>query len=57
MDLLGLGSKLPVVIWIFGGRFEIGSNSGTNFTVLVETSVAQWKPILVVAVNYRVGGF
>ncbi|KAI4639737.1 hypothetical protein J4E93_009091 [Alternaria ventricosa] len=51
------GDKLPVLFWIFGGGFELGSTAMYDGTSLVAESVAQGKPIVFVAVNYRVGGF
>jgi carboxylesterase type B len=51
------GDKLPVLFWIFGGGFELGSTAMYDGTSLVADSVAQGKPIVFVAVNYRVGGF
>lgn len=50
-------SKLPVLFWIFGGGFEIGWNSMYDGSNWVLDSVSQGKPIIFVAVNYRVGGF
>jgi carboxylesterase type B len=50
-------SKLPVLFWIFGGGFELGGTAMYDGTSLVKESVAQGKPIIFVAVNYRVGGF
>jgi carboxylesterase type B len=50
-------AKLPVLFWIFGGGFELGSTAMYDGTSLVAESVAQGKPIIFVAVNYRVGGF
>ncbi|KAK4629312.1 putative secreted lipase [Fulvia fulva] len=50
-------SELPVIFWIFGGGFEAGWSSmydGTNF---VTSSVNLGKPVIYVAVNYRVGGY
>nr|POF25997.1 putative secreted lipase [Quercus suber] len=50
-------SKLPVVFWIFGGGFELGWSEmydGSNF---VARSVELGKPVIFVAVSYRVGGF
>jgi carboxylesterase type B len=49
--------KLPVLFWIFGGGFELGSTQMYDGTSLVAESVANGKPIMFVAVNYRVGGF
>lgn len=50
-------SKLPVLFWIFGGGFELGSTQMYDGSSLIKESVAQGKPIIFVAVNYRVGGF
>ncbi|KAK3937993.1 cholinesterase [Diplogelasinospora grovesii] len=50
-------SKLPVLFWIFGGGFELGSTQTYDAASLVIKSAAQGKPIIVVAVNYRVGAF
>jgi carboxylesterase type B len=50
-------AKLPVLFWIFGGGFELGATSMYDGTSLVADSVAQRKPVIFVAVNYRVGGF
>ncbi|KAK5124269.1 hypothetical protein LTR85_001972 [Meristemomyces frigidus] len=50
-------SKLPVILWIFGGGFEAGStanNDGSNF---VSESVKLGQPVIYVSVNYRLGGF
>jgi triacylglycerol lipase len=50
-------SKLPVLFWIFGGGFEIGWNSMYDGSGWVKESVTEGKPIIFVAVNYRVAGF
>ena len=50
-------SKLPVLFWIFGGGFELGGTSQYNGASLVTESMKDGKPIIYVAVNYRVGGF
>jgi len=50
-------SKLPVLFWIFGGGFELGSTQMYDGTSLIASSVSEGKPIIFVAVNYRVGGF
>ncbi|KAI5366515.1 Putative carboxylesterase, type B, carboxylesterase type B, active, alpha/Beta hydrolase [Septoria linicola] len=50
-------SKLPVIFWVYGGGFEAGWSAmydGSNF---VKQSVRLGKPVIYVAVNYRVGGF
>jgi carboxylesterase type B len=51
------GSKLPVVFWIFGGGFELGSTQTYDASKLISTSVSQGKDIMYVSVNYRVAGF
>lgn len=50
-------AKLPVLFWIFGGGFETGSPQQYNGSVLIPQSVAQGKPMIIVAVNYRLGAF
>ncbi|KAI1101088.1 alpha/beta-hydrolase [Jackrogersella minutella] len=50
-------AKLPVLFWIYGGGFEMGSPQQYNGSVLIPQSVAQGKPIILVAVNYRLGAF
>ncbi|KAL1592626.1 hypothetical protein SLS60_011042 [Paraconiothyrium brasiliense] len=50
-------SKLPVLFWIFGGGFELGSTQMYDGTSLVTSSISEGKPVVFVAVNYRVGGF
>ncbi|KAL1405649.1 hypothetical protein Q8F55_009288 [Vanrija albida] len=50
-------ANLPVLFWIFGGGFELGYNSQYDGGMIVANSVALGKPFILVAVNYRVGGF
>ncbi|KAK3291302.1 Alpha/Beta hydrolase protein [Chaetomium fimeti] len=50
-------AKLPVLFWIHGGGFSSGSAQMYNGSVLVPQSVAQGKPMILVAVNYRLGAF
>lgn len=50
-------SNLPVLFWIFGGGFELGGTSMYDGTSIVSNSVSIGKPIIFVAVNYRVGAF
>jgi carboxylesterase type B len=54
---VGKGSKLPVLFWIYGGGFELGSTAMYDGSSLVQESINTNKPIIFVAVNYRVGGF
>jgi triacylglycerol lipase len=50
-------SNLPVLFWIFGGGFELGSTLMYDGASLVADSITDGQPIIFVAVNYRVGGF
>jgi len=64
-----LGDKLPVLMWIFGGGFELGSSAalGLELTALegviyqganlVARSVQMGKPIMFVSANYRTNAF
>ncbi|KAH9968416.1 carotenoid ester lipase precursor [Lactifluus volemus] len=47
-------SQLPVVVWIFGGGFEIGGTAIYDGGVLVGRSVEIGQPIVFVSMNYRV---
>lgn len=51
------GDNLPVMFWIFGGAFELGWSSLFNGSSFVLDSIAMGKPVVWVAVNYRVAGF
>ncbi|KAJ8520925.1 hypothetical protein ONZ45_g2284 [Pleurotus djamor] len=46
-------SKLPVVVWIFGGGFQIGSPSLYDGGVIVEKSISLGEPVIYVSMNYR----
>lgn len=50
-------AKLPVLFWIFGGAFELGSPQMYDASALISNGVDQGKPFIFVAVNYRTGGF
>ncbi|KIJ10877.1 hypothetical protein PAXINDRAFT_85351 [Paxillus involutus ATCC 200175] len=50
-------SKLPVVVWIYGGGFEIGDTSGYNGTVIVEKAISLGAPVIYVSINYRLNAF
>ncbi|KAI0193790.1 sterol esterase precursor [Xylaria flabelliformis] len=50
-------AKLPVLFWIFGGGFELGSTQTYDASGLILNGVAQKKPFVFVSVNYRTGGF
>ncbi|KAG8784349.1 hypothetical protein FRC12_018774 [Ceratobasidium sp. 428] len=49
--------KLPVMVWIYGGAFYLGEIKQYPGTALVERSMEIGKPIVYVAMNYRVGLF
>ncbi|KAF7715238.1 Carboxylic ester hydrolase [Penicillium ucsense] len=50
-------TKLPVLVWIYGGGFELGSSAMYDGSSLVSVSMQLGMPIVFVAINYRVGGF
>ncbi|KAJ7051684.1 Alpha/Beta hydrolase protein [Mycena amicta] len=50
-------SKFPVVAWIFGGGFELGSPQMYDGTTIVERSIAIGEPVIYVSMNYRVSAF
>ncbi|GAB1318454.1 Carboxylic ester hydrolase [Madurella fahalii] len=49
--------KLPVAVWLYGGGFGdgFGADLNSNFSWIVQESVAQGMPIMAVTLNYRVG--
>ncbi|KAK8193645.1 acetylcholinesterase/Butyrylcholinesterase [Phyllosticta capitalensis] len=51
------GDKLAVLVYIFGGGFLLGSNQLYSGAGVIEEAVKTGKPIVYVAINYRVGGF
>lgn len=51
------GDKLPVVVWIYGGGFTLGSTNTYDATSLLRDAVAQNQPFVFVAINYRLGAF
>lgn len=51
------GDKLPVLFWMYGGGFALGSTNTYDGASLVREGVANNQPFIFVAVNYRVGGF
>jgi carboxylesterase type B len=50
-------SKLPVIAWIFGGGFELGATNQYSGYGIVNKSMSLGKPVIYVAMNYRVGGW
>ncbi|KAJ9607703.1 hypothetical protein H2200_007781 [Cladophialophora chaetospira] len=54
----GAHGPLPVVVWIHGGGFIFGDgNSEFDGNYLVQHSLEKGKPIIYVAINYRLGFF
>ncbi|KAK3293163.1 Alpha/Beta hydrolase protein [Chaetomium fimeti] len=51
--------KLPVAVWLYGGGFldGFGADLNSNYSWVVQHSVAQGTPIMAVTLNYRVGFF
>lgn len=49
--------QLPVVFYIFGGGFEFGSSNGLDPTSFLAKSKDLDLPVMLVTINYRVGGF
>ncbi|KAK6086733.1 carboxylesterase [Seiridium cupressi] len=50
-------ANLPVLVYIFGGGFELGSPQMYDGTGLLTNGVLMGKPFIFVTINYRVGGF
>ncbi|KAG7088708.1 hypothetical protein E1B28_012678 [Marasmius oreades] len=50
-------SKLPVLVWIFGGGFEAGSANGEGGHGIVERSIDLNDSLIFVSMDYRVNGF
>lgn len=55
----GNEERLPVFVWVHGGGLSIGSNNWPQYDLqrFVDRSVAIGKPVIGVAINYRVGVF
>ncbi|KAG8751142.1 hypothetical protein FRC11_009660 [Ceratobasidium sp. 423] len=48
-------TKLPVLVWLYGGGFTQGDIARYTGTYLLERSTTIGKPVIFVAMNYRVG--
>lgn len=48
------GAKLPVMFWIYGGAFLIGSSNTYDATPLVQKSIDQNTPMIFVSANHRI---
>ncbi|TFY79845.1 hypothetical protein EWM64_g4166 [Hericium alpestre] len=51
------GVQLPVLLYIFGGGFEIGGPSKFDGRRIVERSIEIGEPIVYISLNYRVNAF
>ncbi|KZV67946.1 carotenoid ester lipase precursor [Peniophora sp. CONT] len=51
------GDNLPVVVWIFGGGFEIGGTSTYDGKAIVDRSIELGMPVVYVSMNYRLTAF
>ncbi|KAJ7223905.1 Alpha/Beta hydrolase protein [Mycena haematopus] len=52
-----LSSSLPVLVWIYGGAFEIGNSPDTEVRPVVERSIATGEPVIIATPNYRLSAF
>ncbi|OBZ66769.1 Lipase 4 [Grifola frondosa] len=50
-------SNLPVLVWIYGGGFQLGSNAVQPGHVIVNRSIELNQPVIYVAMNYRLSAF
>ncbi|KAG0695414.1 Alpha/Beta hydrolase protein [Suillus ampliporus] len=50
-------SKLPVVVWIFGGGFQTGGSSDHDGSVIVNKAIDLEIPAIYVSMNYRPSAF
>ncbi|KXT08594.1 hypothetical protein AC579_7063 [Pseudocercospora musae] len=52
-------SMLPVLLWIHGGSYQVGTSGLPNYnlTYIVERSINIGKPIVAASINYRKGGW
>lgn len=50
-------AKLPVLLWIYGGGFELGNTQSYYGTGIISKSVDLGEPVLFVAFNYRLNAF
>ncbi|KAI0265669.1 carotenoid ester lipase precursor [Gloeopeniophorella convolvens] len=51
------GSNLPVVVWIFGGGFELGGTATYDGGSIVSRSLDLKQPVIFVSMNYRLSAF
>ncbi|KAH8099439.1 Alpha/Beta hydrolase protein [Cristinia sonorae] len=46
-------ARLPVVVWIHGGGFQVGGSAQVDGSIIVKRSIELGEPIIVVSINYR----
>lgn len=51
------GEKLPVMVWIFGGAFLVGSAATYRCHRMVWESMSMNQPVIFITINYRTGLF
>ncbi|EMD36549.1 hypothetical protein CERSUDRAFT_106383 [Gelatoporia subvermispora B] len=51
------GMNLPVVVWLPLASFLFGGSSYVNGTIIVERSLQNREPVILVSVNYRLNAF
>lgn len=51
------GTKLPVLFWIHGGGFEVGTAQQFDGTAIIKKSVEMGQPVVFVGVQYRLNAF
>ncbi|KAK2591165.1 hypothetical protein QQS21_011141 [Conoideocrella luteorostrata] len=49
--------KLPVLFWIYGGGWELGTTQLYDASAIVQKSEAMGEPVIFVAPNYRVNAY
>ncbi|KAH6917976.1 Alpha/Beta hydrolase protein [Coprinopsis sp. MPI-PUGE-AT-0042] len=50
-------SKHPVVVWIYGGGFQLGATSMYDGATIVKKSQPQGEPVIFVGTNYQVSAY
>ncbi|KAK7031810.1 carboxylic ester hydrolase [Favolaschia claudopus] len=50
-------TKLPVLVWLYGGGWEVGDSRDFNLTPAVERSIQIGEPFVAVTINYRLSVF
>jgi len=51
------GTKLPVIVWTYGGGFMIGGTVNYDGTAIVKRSIELGQPAIFVSMNYRVSAW